>query len=107
LIANAIKISYAETRIRVEVTHNDDEAVMSVIDAAQGIPVEDRNRLFRYLSTMSVQATRGEGSHGLGSAITQSIVERQHSRIWVESELGRGSTSRAALPIATPVRDPR
>ena len=75
-----------------------DEVVTSVTDRGQGIPPEDLPRLFRKFG----RSRRSEGRHdslGLGLHITKGMVEAHGGRIWVESEVGKGSTFFFTLPI--------
>jgi signal transduction histidine kinase len=66
----------------------------------QGIPATDLDKLFKPFSKTSVRSTAGEQSTGLGLAIVRRIVEGHGGRIWVESEVGQGSTFCFTLPVA-------
>ena len=99
LITNAIKYSYPDTHVMVEVHRENDSAViLSVADEGQGIPKEEQHKLFKPFSKLSVQSTGGEKSTGLGLAISRRIVEAHDGEIWVESEVGEGSTFYVKLP---------
>lgn len=63
------------------------------------IPEEEQKKLFKPFSKLSVKATAGETSNGLGLAITRRIVEAHGGEIWVESEVGKGSTFYVRLPV--------
>ncbi|MGC9356948.1 MAG: sensor histidine kinase [Anaerolineae bacterium] len=71
-----------------------------VADEGQGIPAGEIDQLFKPFSTTSVVGTGGERSTGLGLVIVRKIVERHGGEIWVESEVGVGSTFYVALPLA-------
>ena len=99
LITNAVKYSYAHTFILLRVKVFEKEVWIAVKDQGQGIPVEEMRHLFKDFSRTSVKPTAGEKSIGLGLAITRRIVEAHGGIIWVDSEIGKGSTFTFSLPI--------
>ncbi len=99
LIGNAVKFSHRGTRVRVSLAGTDEFATVSVADQGQGIPAADLPKLFKPFGTASVRATGGEPSTGLGLAIARRIIEGHGGRLWVESEVGRGSTFFFTLPV--------
>lgn len=100
LITNAVKYSYSSTHITVQIRREEDSAViLSVEDEGQGIPEDEQEKLFKPFSKLSVKATAGEMSTGLGLAITRRIVEAHGGEIWAESEVGKGSTFYVRLPV--------
>jgi signal transduction histidine kinase/CheY-like chemotaxis protein len=103
LITNAVKFSHRGTVVRVALTSSSEFATIAVHDQGQGIPAKELHKLFKLFSKTSVATTGGEHSTGLGLAIVRKIVEGHGGRIWVESEVGKGSTFFVALPIAPPV----
>lgn len=104
LISNAVKFSHPDRVIDVSITAADGVATVAVRDQGQGIPAADLSKLFRPFSRTSVRSTAGEQSTGLGLAIVRNIVEGHGGRIWVESEVGRGSTFSFTLPLAATSR---
>lgn len=100
LLSNAIKYSAADTAVSVNVFLSDIDAVISVKDSGQGIPKDEIGKLFQAYQTTSVQSTAGEKSTGLGLAIVQKIMIAHGGKIWVESEVGVGSTFYISLPIS-------
>ncbi|HEX2923577.1 MAG TPA: PAS domain-containing sensor histidine kinase [Chloroflexota bacterium] len=94
LLSNAFKYSDPGTDITVNVLHSNGEVIFSVTDQGKGIPPEQLPHLFDpYRRTME----RPE-SAGLGLYIAKGLVEAHGGRIWVESQMGRGSTFSLALP---------
>ena len=101
-ISNAIKFSYPQSVIKVQLNSSDDHLVISVTDEGQGIPEKDLDKLFKAFEQTSVKTTGGEKSTGLGLSIVKKIVEGHKGKIRVESEVGKGSTFYAFLPIILP-----
>ena len=102
LISNAVKFSPRGTAVQVTLARNDTGFEITVRDHGPGIPVEERGRLFRPFSRTSVTSTAGEKSTGLGLAIVRRIVDGHGGRVWVESEIGAGSSFHVALPRVGP-----
>jgi two-component system sensor histidine kinase VicK len=98
LLENALKYSPNGGTIRVTLETRGDVVLLSVRDQGIGIPADQQQHLFeRYFRAGNV-STLSYGGLGLGLYICRDIVERHHGRIWVESEVGRGSTFYVALP---------
>lgn len=100
LVANAIKFTPDKGRISIEVElgSNDGMATVSVKDTGSGMSPADAAKVFEPFE-------RGEGTGriegtGLGLALARSLVDLHGGRMWVESELGRGSTFSFTLPLA-------
>jgi signal transduction histidine kinase len=100
LIENARKYSPERTPIRIRVWRQDGEARITVEDSGIGIPAADLPRIFERFSRASNVDDRRFHGMGLGLFICRGIVEEHGGRIWVESEVGKGSTFHVALPIA-------
>jgi PAS domain S-box-containing protein len=96
LVSNAVKFTSPGGEIAIRAAAKNGEALIAVRDTGIGIPAEDLPRLFDRFW----QATGSRrGGAGLGLAIAKGIVEAHGGRIWVESEVGRGSTFTFAVPV--------
>jgi hypothetical protein len=95
LVGNGIKFTErGEVRLRVErVGGNLDGALLHffVSDTGLGIPPEKQQVIFRAFTQADGSSTRRYGGTGLGLAIASQLVEMMGGRIWVESEVGKGS----------------
>ncbi len=95
LLTNALK--YSEGKITIAFKQQDGYVVTSVTDRGVGISPEDLPHIFeRYYRAKGVQKRDGLG---LGLLITKMLVEAHGGKIWVESELGKGSTFSFTLPV--------
>ena len=104
LLSNAAKFSHPGSRVHVRATYSGDVVTMSVEDQGQGIPPGDLAKLFKPFGTASVRSTAGEQSTGLGLAIVRNLVEGHGGRIWLESEVGKGTTFFFTLPVVVSVQ---
>lgn len=98
LIDNAIKYSQAGT-ITVTVSTEGDSIVFSVKDQGIGIAPEEQKHLFQKFYRVNNSYTREIGGTGLGLYLARSLIERFGGRIWVESQLGQGSSFKFSLPL--------
>jgi signal transduction histidine kinase len=99
LLSNAIKFSRQGSKIVVSAREQDNSIVVCVSDDGPGIPRENLSKVFdRYWQS---EETKRTGT-GLGLAIAKGIVEAHGGKIWVDSELGKGSSFFFTLPLATP-----
>jgi PAS domain S-box-containing protein len=97
LLSNALRLTPSPGSIVVRATLGDDGVVFSVSDTGPGIASDEREQIFqRYWRGRAAQY-RGTGR---GLAIAKGIVDAHGGRVWVESELGKGSTFYFTLPLA-------
>jgi signal transduction histidine kinase len=105
LVGNAVKFTPDGGRVSVTTSLDGDSGSVkiSVTDTGPGIPPEEHERIF--LEFQQAKASRDvakpEGT-GLGLALAKRFVEMHGGRIWVESQIGRGSTFTFTLPLEGP-----
>jgi signal transduction histidine kinase/GGDEF domain-containing protein len=99
LIGNAIKYSDAEARITVSAEAKDDMLVLTVTDTGAGIPAEFLDRVFNRFERASKVPVPGVGGAGLGLTICKELIQMHKGDIWVESELGKGSSFGFSIPV--------
>jgi len=97
LIDNAIKYT-PEGTITVALTGDNNVVQIQVSDSGTGIAEEDIPHLFQKFYRADSSMTRTIGGTGLGLYISRKIIEMYNGRIWVESQLGKGSTFFINLP---------
>jgi signal transduction histidine kinase len=98
LVGNAIKFTDSG-EVRVEVTTADGSFLVSVLDTGPGIAERDQQSIFEEFRQAQSSTTQKKGGTGLGLAIAKRIVELHGGRIWVESEVGKGSRFTFSLPL--------
>ena len=98
LVGNAIK--FTDTgEVVIKATATDGSFRLSVCDTGPGISAANQAKLFQEFQQADNAVTRKKGGTGLGLAISKRIVEMHGGKIWVESQLGQGSTFAFTLPI--------
>lgn len=98
LLDNAAKYSARGQPIRVRGSVTENDVVVGVTDAGQGIPLREQERIFERFQRVDNSTARRTQGAGLGLYICKAIVEAHGGRIWVQSELGHGSTFSFSLP---------
>ncbi|MBA2279037.1 PAS domain-containing protein [Candidatus Saccharibacteria bacterium] len=97
---NAVK--YTESgKVTVGLTGDENVVQVRVADTGPGIPTSDVSHLFQKFYRVDNSATRTIGGTGLGLFICRKIIEMYSGRIWVESEIGKGSTFFINIPRVT------
>jgi len=97
LLSNALKFTPEGGRIDVRAAPQDGVAEISVADTGVGIAPEDQEAVFEEFRQVGTADKKVEGT-GLGLALSRKFIELHGGRIWVESEVGKGSTFRFTLP---------
>lgn len=100
LIGNAVKFISTGGRVAVSAIIDGEWVRVSVADNGPGIPLEEKDRVFdKFYQVAEVGGAKPKGT-GLGLAISKALVELHGGKIWLESELNRGSTFHFTLPIS-------
>jgi signal transduction histidine kinase len=92
LVMNAIKFSESGDKITIAAKEDIDFYILSVKDSGVGIAPEVQKILFEKTTGYSTRGTANEKGTGLGLILCKEFVERIGGKIWLESELGKGST---------------
>jgi signal transduction histidine kinase/uracil-DNA glycosylase len=115
LLGNATKCTPVGCTIAVSAEVYDNEAgnpeethylKVSIRDSGGGIAPDDQERVFDRFYRAENPLINGLGETGVGLAIVKSLVEAHNGRVWVESEMGVGSTLSFLLPISQGYEDP-
>ncbi|RZK82611.1 MAG: response regulator [Pedobacter sp.] len=104
LVGNAIKFTPSgEILTSIKLVSQDGlnyELEFAVKDSGIGIPQDKMHKLFDSFSQVDSSTTRKYGGTGLGLAISARLIEKMNGRIWVESEVGKGTTFRFTIKIS-------
>lgn len=93
LIDNAVKYGKSGGKVEVRAMRNGtDQVCVSISDDGPGIPSEATDRIFERFFRVDKARSRSQGGTGLGLSIVKHIAQTLGGRVWVESELGKGST---------------
>lgn len=99
LVYNAIKFSSEGGIIKLKVEENNEFVTITVSDNGIGISSENIPRLWDFADKYTTPGTKGESGSGLGLILCKEFVEKHGGKIWVESELGKGSDFIFTLPV--------
>jgi GAF domain-containing protein len=99
LVGNAVKFTPEGGRVWVRARSKDAAVCVEVGDTGPGIPAEDQERIFLEFQQAGSDAGKPQGT-GLGLALAKKFVEMHGGKIWLESEVGKGSRFFFRLPIA-------
>jgi GAF domain-containing protein len=98
LVGNAIKFTDAG-EVVITAGTSDGSFHLSVRDSGPGISADDQAKLFQEFQQADNAITRKKGGTGLGLAISKRIVEMHGGKIWLESQIGHGSTFSFTVPV--------
>ena len=99
LLSNAVKFTPESGRITVAARLHDSMVEISVTDTGIGIAPEDCEAVFEEFRQVGTDYTKKAEGTGLGLALTKKFVELHGGKIWVTSEIGKGSTFFFTLPV--------
>jgi len=97
LVSNSLKAG--SRTVTLDSERDGQDVLLHVRDDGPGIPEEHLGRLFDRFYRVEESRSRDQGGSGLGLAIVKAIVDAHEGVIWVESEIGRGTTVHVRLPI--------
>jgi len=105
LVENAIKYTENGGSVQVKVRAAENRMVFEVTDSGVGIsPVDQAHMFEKFYRGAQIGSRQARGS-GLGLAIVKSIVDRHKGQVWVESQLGKGSTFFMSFPLRQPKQE--
>ncbi len=99
LLSNAIKFTPTAGKVTLNVRSNDERILFKVIDNGNGISEEDQKKLFKVFGQLDTANNRRYEGTGLGLAIVKKLVEMHRGTVWIESEVGKGSTFAFEIPV--------
>jgi len=99
LLSNAAKYSEKTSEIEIGCALHHNNVEVSVSDKGLGIATEDIDKLFLPHYRVESKETEKIAGFGIGLYLCAEIVNRHNGKIWVESELGKGSTFKFTLPL--------
>lgn len=106
LVGNAVKFTHDGGQVRIVARLHEGFLEMSVADTGIGIRPEDQRRIFEAFQQIDSSLDRKYPGTGLGLALTKKLVELLGGRIWVQSEIEKGSTFTFSLALPPPVALP-
>ncbi|NKE71161.1 ATP-binding protein [Candidatus Manganitrophus noduliformans] len=98
LLFNAIKFTERGGEIILSCAEKEGHVVVKVSDTGVGIGRENLHKLFSRFTQLDASATRQHEGTGIGLALSKELVELHQGKIWVESEVGRGTVISFTLP---------
>ena len=98
LLANAVRLAPADSKVTVSAGYSDGWVWMAVADEGPGIPDEDQERVFQRFWRGDVRSSRREGRSGLGLTIVREVAETHKGLVGLESAVGEGSIFSIWLP---------
>lgn len=102
LLANAIAYTNPSGKVDVSIELKNNLVITHIKDTGQGIPKDALLHLFTKFFRVSGKLEQGSKGTGLGLYISKAIIDMHKGKIWVESELGKGSTFSFSLPVTNP-----
>lgn len=98
LLTNAIKFTYPNGLVTVNAELYENKVLFTVTDTGTGIEEKHIDTIFRIDNKLSKRGTTNEQGSGLGLILCKEFVEKHNGTIWVESEMGKGSSFKFTVP---------
>jgi PAS domain S-box-containing protein len=98
IVSNAIKFTAANGEVVLSATEMNDYVEVSIKDSGKGMTKDNADKLFKIDTNYITRGTEEEEGTGLGLILCKEFIEKHQGKIWVESELDRGSTFKFTLP---------
>ncbi|TXD50850.1 sensor histidine kinase [Polaribacter sp. IC063] len=98
LISNAIKFTNSRGIIRINSFIREDGIEISIADTGIGIETQKAKKFFTNQAYSNTLGTHNEEGSGLGLSLCKEFIDRHQGKIWVESEVAKGSTFKIILP---------
>jgi signal transduction histidine kinase len=99
LLSNAVKFTPEGGRVGLSATAAESVVTIAVTDTGVGIAPEDQAAIFEEFRQVGLDEARRQEGTGLGLTLAKKFVELHGGRIWVESQVGQGSTFSFTLPV--------
>jgi signal transduction histidine kinase len=100
LLENAVRYNRDGGTVTVSLRRAGDHVTLEVADTGDGIPEQDRDRVFERFYRVDKARSRAAGGTGLGLSLVRHATERHGGTVSLHSEVGVGSTFRVELPVA-------
>jgi signal transduction histidine kinase len=100
LVSNAIKYTNKNGEVNINAEENFGNIIISVSDNGIGIANDELTKLFNISEVITTKGTANERGTGLGLLLCKDFVVKHGGKIWVESEVGKGSDFKFTLPIS-------
>jgi signal transduction histidine kinase len=104
LVGNALRYTPNGGKVTIRAARDNGAVQVSVADSGRGIPTEALDTIFEKFVQVKQLADATPGSVGLGLAIAKEVVEAHGGKIWVTSEVGKGSTFAFTIPLEREIR---
>ncbi len=101
LLFNSLKFTETGGKVEVSCSKDNGHVLVKVTDTGIGIAKENHTKIFERFSQVDASVSKKYEGTGVGLALAKELVELHQGRIWVESEIGRGTTMAFTLPMIT------
>ena len=105
LVENGIKYNRPGGTLKLTVSRNGQDAMITISDTGVGIPEESLAHIFERFYRVDKARSRSTGGSGLGLSIVRNLIERNNGQIRVTSKLGEGTEFTITFPLAETQED--